>query len=141
MPERLKEKLAAEDEKRQRWHRELTRLRERNKELSGKQRLDQIDKGLEKQKPLSMRNLFKMLGKSQAVALEITVLLNLIRKMKGLPLMYRPRHKCQCCGHVTIDEEPRPVHALPEHKWGLEKAVRIADEIVRELDLDEFLQD
>lgn len=139
MSEQLKEILTADDLRRQQFHNRLDALRMRNKDLSDHQRRDRLAKDEEKKKPVRERRVVNMLGKDPARAIEITVLLILMRRIKGLALEYVPEFKCRCCGHKKFGKV-RPIHALPKDDLGMGIAGRITDEIVRELELDEFLK-
>jgi hypothetical protein len=103
-------------------------LRMRNKLLSDEQT------HLRKQRKPSRG----LINKDPDKALEITVLLRLMKKMKGQSLKYRP--PCRLCGHIDEATPERDIHALPTDEWGKQKAARIEDEIIRELELDEFLK-
>ena len=104
-------------------------LRMRNKLLSDEQT------HLRKQRKPSRG----LINKDPDKALEITVLLRLMKKMKKQSLKYWRVKRCRACGH----EQERmfdDIHRLPTDEWGKQKAARIEGEIIRELELDEFLK-
>jgi len=129
MSEKVKEMIAADDLRRQQFHNRLGALRMRNNILSNEQM------ELRKQRKPSKGWVNKSLSK----ALEITVLLRLMRKMKNMPLTYMmPERKCKC-GAVLREAQERDIHALPKDETGRLNAERIEYEIVLELELDEFI--
>ena len=129
-PEQLaKEKAEAglsqeEKARREKFHDRLGKLRSRNKELGELQRQQRLAK---KQK-------------NRSRALEITVILIIMLKLRGKSSKYWRNTKCQHCGAVK-KQVWADVHALPEDEWGKQKAVRIENEIFVELELDEVIAD
>jgi hypothetical protein len=125
--QKLKELLTEEDAKRERFHKKLTMLRERNIELSEKQA------ELRKQRKPSRG----LVNKDRRTAIEITVLLRLMRKVKRLSLKYQP--PCRLCGHIDGKTPEREIHALPKDPTEKILAERTEYEIVHELALEEFI--
>ena len=129
--QRLKEILTADDQKRQQFHNRLGALRMRNNMLSREQL--ELRK---KRKPSK-----GAVNKSLAKALEITVLLRLMRKLKGMPMTYMmPERKCKC-GAILRKAQEREIHALPKDETGRLNGERIEYEIVTELRLYEFFEE
>lgn len=109
----IKMELEQNELKRMAFHAALARLREHNALLNEIQRKYVVDKTLEKKKPVGERNSSVMSGKSWVTALEITITLRAMRKLKGLPMTTIQRKICRCCGHI-ISEREVEVHALPK---------------------------
>ena len=113
-------------EKRERFHQKLSMLRRRNKELGELQRVARVEK----------------IGKNIGRARQITVLLRLMRRIKGMPLTYNtPELRCHNpkCSAVLRNSEVREIHMLPKDLWGMNRAALFTEEICKELNLNEFL--
>lgn len=123
-PDAVKEMIRIDDERRQRFHEKLTQLRSVAKVQAAIQRKSRIDKK----------------GKSRRLSIYITVLLRLMRRIKGMPLTYQPTYTCRDkrCKHVTV-YPTREIHALPQDERGKEYAKRTEIAIVGNLSLWEFL--
>jgi len=111
----VKELLTKTDEERQAFGRALGNLRERISDLSERQRSHRVSRQLEKKKPVRERDFSTMCGKDTDIALEITVLLRAMRRLKGLPMTTIQRKICRCCGTVLSEREVE-IHALPKNK-------------------------
>jgi hypothetical protein len=117
---------------RKQFHERLGALRRANKKLSA----EQLERRLQR-KPSRGR-----VNKSRTAALRITVILTMMRTMKGLPLTYtRPAVLCRDprCKTTIHKAEPRLIHNI--HDKDKERAAAIHKELRLLLDLDEFISD
>jgi len=134
----VKEMLTRDDATRQRFHEKLTALREQNKKLAELQRRARIDKDLEKKKPWRERDAAKMAGKDPARALGITVILNLMLRIRKKPRKYWRDSKCRCCGQAKA-RSLVTTHRYPQDELGAMRARSIEKELIDGLGLGEFL--
>ena len=127
-----------EQEHRRRFRFVYKELRTRNIRHSNSQRLSRITKTEEKKQPVAKRNPANMAGKSEERALRITVLLNMMRKMKGLPLKYTmPERRCKC-GRVLREAQERFIHNV--RKENKAAAQFIETTYIKEMKIEEFLK-
>lgn len=125
------EEISSEERaKRKRFRERLGAVRSMNKILAAVQKKARLEG-----KPSKGR-----IHKSRFVALKITVLLNMMREMKGLITFYLPVYECHDpkCGHVTTGK-PRPIHAIRGEDQT--KAAELRKEINLLFDLDEFIEE
>jgi hypothetical protein len=121
-----------EKARRKRFHERLGAVRSMNKTLAQVQREARLQR-----KPSR-----GTVHKSRFVALKITVLLNMMREMKGLSLVYRKEpvlcrdRRCKATIHPAVE---RPIHAI--HDRDQERAAEMRKEINLLFDLDEFIEE
>jgi hypothetical protein len=118
--------------KRKRFHERLGAVRSMNKTLSQVQREARLQRKTSRGR----------VHKSAFVALKITVLLNMMREMKGLPLVYTtPAVLCRDprCSTTIHPARERAIHAIQERD--LAKAAELRKEINLLFDLDEFIEE
>lgn len=117
------------NEKREHFQKALAFLKGKNKELSEEQKWARLQR-----KPSKGRT-----DKSRCKALEITTILNVSRRLRGLPMTYTPRVKCRHCGHVA-ELPPRLIHNYPDRDVEFRVVEEVEEKLWLELKLDEFIK-
>lgn len=127
---KAEEEISPEERaRRRRFHERLGALRAMNKTFASTQQKARLEG-----KPSKGR-----VHKSKFLALKITVILNMMREIRGLRLVYYPKTTCRHCGHITCLIKPRPIHAI--RKVDQDKARELRKEIWLALDLHEFIEE